>query len=594
MRATLRSTAIHRCRTFLSLSAAARAGKSVLQLDAAPAFGGPWGTLSLDDFLAWAAREPEANGAPRPALETGDVALPASTGAPPPGATLHIDHAALDALLPPGSEARRAVSVDRAPCLMHAESPTIDALLAHGATPYIEFKLAGCMACVAGGGEGGETPQPPPFLARLPATRADVFADRSLPPLAKRALMRFLTAAADVALAGEGPLAGALLDPRAPFAAAVAAAGLARPAADAVLYGLAAATADQGPWEVGAAAGEGQASAPKEPALPPPPPLDPATECELVGHRLAPWAAAPLPARSATHALRRHLLSTGRYGPSPLLLPVHGGGELPQAFVRAAAVAGGVAALRRGVVAVRVGAACGAATSVVLADGQRIACGALIAPEGVVEPLRRQARADGDIPPPAVARCAALLTAPPSGSTQSSPIVLPPRCLGGGRPAAPVHGVVLGSTAAAAPAPLCVLHLATPASGAGAEADLGDALAFLADAMWVEGGERGGGGPARAAAVAAAFFSSPPPSSSQSGLPPNVAATSPPCAGAATADGGVASAAAALARVFGAAVLLLPPRPDAAPGDASDEEAATALEAALAGLLQVGGGGGAL
>ncbi len=42
-------------------------------------------------------------------------------------------------------------------------------------------------------------------LARVPAARADIFRDRSLQPADKRALMRFLTAAAD-ALRGTGPL----------------------------------------------------------------------------------------------------------------------------------------------------------------------------------------------------------------------------------------------------------------------------------------------------------------------------------------------------------------------------------------------------
>ena len=42
-------------------------------------------------------------------------------------------------------------------------------------------------------------------LARVPAARADIFRDRGLGPADKRALMRFLTAAAD-ALRGTGPL----------------------------------------------------------------------------------------------------------------------------------------------------------------------------------------------------------------------------------------------------------------------------------------------------------------------------------------------------------------------------------------------------
>ena len=42
-------------------------------------------------------------------------------------------------------------------------------------------------------------------LARVPAARADIFRDRGLGPADKRALMRFLTAAAD-ALRGAGPL----------------------------------------------------------------------------------------------------------------------------------------------------------------------------------------------------------------------------------------------------------------------------------------------------------------------------------------------------------------------------------------------------
>ena len=547
----------------------------MLQLDHAPWFGGPWGTLPLDDYVAWIeGRGRGGQGDQGPPADTTTttatttIPLPPPRTGPPRGAVLLQAADALAPLLPPST--RRLVAIDRAPHPPHSDGPLVDALVAHGAAPYTEFRLAGA-SLIGGRAEGGNGAL---RLTRLPTSRADVFADRTLPLPSKRALMRFLTGAADAVLSGGGPLAPALLSRHSPFASLVAREGLPPAAAAAVVYGVGGADADQAAW---AEAAEEEGTPPSAEAAPPP--LDPPAEAELCGTPL-PWAAAPLPSRTAALLLRRHLLSAGRYGATPLLAPVHGGGELAQAFIRAAAVAGGgAAALRRRVVGVQLGDD-GRATGVVLASGQVVACGALVLPARAAQALAAGG-ADHSPAPPPVSRAVAILTSPPAGADAGAPLVLPPRCVDGTTPHAAVRGFVAGAATAATPpgADVCVLHLSCPASDRGARADLEPVLAALAT---LPGRDATAAPPGRPRTLLAAFHTGEPPGTPayiQTGLPANVAAVPGPSGGAAACDGAVAAAATVLTRLFGTDVPLLPPRPPDA--DASDEEAADELEAVL-------------
>ena len=160
--------------------AAAKAGKSVLQLDPAGHYGGAWAALTLHEFLSALGRTGEPDGLD---AVRSDVAsrLSGSCVLRSPGAAL-------------GPAA--AFNIDLSPHLLYGAGPAISLLLGSGAHHYTEYKLLqGVFVKEA----GSAPPQP------VPSTRAEVFRDRTLSPLQKRTLMRFLKACTE-ALQGEGPL----------------------------------------------------------------------------------------------------------------------------------------------------------------------------------------------------------------------------------------------------------------------------------------------------------------------------------------------------------------------------------------------------
>lgn len=607
----------------------------MLQLDAAPRFGGGWASLNLEELVAWLTESAEEEGGGGGATSTDDddggaarprlIRLPPPRGAALPGASLILAPGVSLASLGPA----RGYSLDLAPTPLYAGGPAVAALLAAGAAPYAEFRLAG-PGWVWDGAAGGLVP--------VPASRADVFRDGRLALPEKRGVMRFLAAAAAALGAGGGPgggpLADALHSEGTPLAAIVTRAGLPRVVADAVLYGLAAADADQGGWERGEGAMEGGAGGRGIPPPSPPPsavvPAPPA------------WGAAPLSGKDGGRTLSLYLASLGRYG-SPaaaggsgaLLAAVHGTGELPQAFARASAVAGGAAALRRTAVAVEVAEEEGgggrlAATGVRLSTGQRLTCRALAAGEEVVAGAGRGSPAPlleaGGAPgghPPSVSRAIAILDGPlaplgcgdgagaaaapptPSPDGVTAVLVLPPRCLsaagGGGssssssgRPYPPhaVRGLQAGHPTAACPAGRVVLYLSTPAtSPAGPQADLEPALAALARLPGGKGkGKEGGEGTSKPrqppAVLFAAFYREPGPAppGAGDGLPSNVALLPPPTGALTAAAAAVAGAGAALEALWPGGEVRLFPSGAAAQGPAGaageGAEAGAAVDAA--------------
>jgi len=571
---------------YLSRSAAARAGKSVLQLDGSQRFGGEWGTLALDEFVDWVRRRSEdddgggdendaAVSTPTPTPSTGSSseqaeerrvsflsASSSSSSASPPSSSssIYLNPRFEREELRGGDAAAKAkprsFALDISPKLLYCDGSTVNALLAAGAASYAEFKLVGAHLVWVredGDGErdgnGKEERELAPSssstsistttsrgrLLPLPASRADIFMDRSMPLAAKRSVMRFLQQAADAVLGKGGPLAPVLsVSPSkvdssssssssssTPFAAVVASANLPRGAADAVLYGLAGADADQGPWENGelmtkeAAVEEAETTTTTTDSTTTE--STAATRATTAATRAttapssAPWASAPLPCSAAALSLRRHLLSLGRYGgSSALLCPVYGSGELPQAFVRSSAVAGGAAALRRKVVAAFVKRSktegnqeATSVTAVELSSGQRLECRALA---GEWKKLRAllvsgsgfSSSSPATLPPllPRVARCVAVLDGPPAlssasgsgsaasnassaASSSSAPallsaataaLVFPPRCLDGKtHPRNSVRGLLSGSATASTPEGRWVLHLSTPLPTSGEE-----------------------------------------------------------------------------------------------------------------------------
>ena len=158
----------------------------MLHLDAADTYGGAWGilrespdgvgwilptTTTIDDDDAEAPRDPDG------------VPLPAR-GAPVANAA----HASWSTICPDPSSAattlgnRRRFSLDlAAPKLCYCADDFVQALVNSGAHKYCEFKALDQTWLLW---EGEASP--------VPASRAEVFRDRSMPPGDKRALMRFL------------------------------------------------------------------------------------------------------------------------------------------------------------------------------------------------------------------------------------------------------------------------------------------------------------------------------------------------------------------------------------------------------------------
>ncbi|KAK9820564.1 hypothetical protein WJX72_011702 [[Myrmecia] bisecta] len=213
---------------------AAKAGKTVLHLDQADYYGSHWASLSLDQFLQWAAQAssnsreqatvtpapndtPVVSSAPSTPVEGGSQQQTAATKEPAPEqpdgragaqdnadaqyATLPTSAAKDQTFAPVGSalssglysnfsleraagadlDASRDYNIDLAPKVVYCCGPMIDLLLSCGAQNYLEFKL------VQGSYMWREGK-----LRQVPCSRADVFKDRSLGPLDKRLLMRFL------------------------------------------------------------------------------------------------------------------------------------------------------------------------------------------------------------------------------------------------------------------------------------------------------------------------------------------------------------------------------------------------------------------
>ncbi len=385
-------------------SAAAKAGRSVLQLDAGAHYGGAWATLRLDELLAELAA--------------------ASAGAPAAGFAAPL--AAPRAWRAPGAGlgAPRCFAADLAPRALYGGGGGVRLLLGAGAHHHAEFKL------VRGAwlSEGGA-------LLAVPASRAEVFRDASLAPLQKRALTRLLRACAE-ALAGRGALAEQL-DAR-PLEGVLAAAGLDAPLRRRFAHGV----------------------------------------------LLLPRPAAEEPAAAALPALRLYAESAGRYGPGtgPLLASMHGVGELPQAFCRAAAVAGAVQALRCPVEALVIEG--GRCTGVRLAGGHVVPCARVAGGAAALRALAAPALAALPLAPAPVLRCVAVLDAPLARGEAQSFVALPPSKAPG--VARTVWGLALGAGTAAAPPGRWLLQLWADGAGAAPGASLLPALRALADADALE------------------------------------------------------------------------------------------------------------
>ncbi|EIE25039.1 FAD/NAD(P)-binding domain-containing protein [Coccomyxa subellipsoidea C-169] len=453
----------------------------------------------------------------------------------------------------------REYNIDLAPRVVHCAGSLINALLDAGAQNYLEFKLLQQSYVWREG-----------RYVRVPASRADIFKDRSLSPLDKRALMRFLQNAQQSFLAQGSSLDGP--DAERPFVETLRAEGLGQSLRDVIMYALACIPSSQ----------EGP---------------------ELTG--------CPVSTADGMAALARYMESVGRYGAdtAAFLVPLYGGGELPQAFCRVAAVAGALYVLRQPVADVTITSSPGGGrvcTGVTTGSGQ-----ALAAAPGLLEellsadsalPAGESAAGIDDSADESAQQChsqaVAILDQPLQEEESQVLVVIPPGAVCNTHP---VYALQVGSATACAPPGRQVilltkflLYLSTPSKAPTAAEDLRPSLEALVNMRGLSCGsastsasskEEPSAADFRPKALLAAYYNSAASSSASAlqHLPANIALCDPPDATIGY-EAVIQGAQALLQRLFPDLQGGLFPGGGDAGDDESDEEAIQALSEALGDL----------
>ena len=366
----------------------------MLQLDPADAYGGAFGALAESpggvgwDVPSSANLERRAATRDGDASEKSDADEDAETAIVFPALGAPVDaRARLGATsycspATPSGSSRRQFSLDRSgPRLALGADAFVDVLVRSGAHAYVEFKALDATAIFSRDACGI------PGFRAVPASRAEVFRDKTLGLTEKRALMRVLKRV--VRLAERGGVVVGAGDPDAADAAVGA------------------------PGSEWRAASDGPPGHPDGSSLPEEAdPIAPLYEREdelfsvaLERLGLGPPRASASPAvrfalalsgddaetaRRGFESLTTYLASLHRFGPDvgAALLPMYGAAEFPQAFARLAAVRGATCALRVGARRAYVEStkpepnssdATEPVVVVVTAGGQRLRCRALAA-----------------------------------------------------------------------------------------------------------------------------------------------------------------------------------------------------------------------
>ncbi|KAL0032286.1 hypothetical protein WJX79_002547 [Trebouxia sp. C0005] len=175
----------------LIAASAARSGKTVLHLDQADSYGSAWSSLNMDQFLVWADQTSSSTATPPVQEPTGLQESANITAADAAGADLlrvPVTHEQAQTYSntqlhqqPVALGSSREFSLDLAGKAVFCASDTIETMLSFGVQNYLEFKLLQGSYIYTDG-----------KLASVPASRAAIFRDRTLGPMDKRLLTRFL------------------------------------------------------------------------------------------------------------------------------------------------------------------------------------------------------------------------------------------------------------------------------------------------------------------------------------------------------------------------------------------------------------------
>lgn len=274
------------------LSAAlARAGFSVLHVDDAEQYGGPWASLTLQELVSLAKSKERRS---HSGILDIDIAFAGASSTEVPAELAAVS---------------RHFAISLAPTLLPCAGPTIDVLIRSKVANYCTFRLLQQTAVYSSEGRAKDAFP----LRSVPSSKEDIFKDKSLSLADKRRLMKLLQQAApkqqspterdgstDVqnSNTAHNDLSGTFYD----YLISRNGPGFSERLASDVAYGVAlCASRDES-------------------------------------------------AVSAMHRIQRHIVSVGRYGNSAYLVGQYGGaGEMAQCYCRASAVQGGTFVLAHSV-----------------------------------------------------------------------------------------------------------------------------------------------------------------------------------------------------------------------------------------------------
>jgi RAB protein geranylgeranyltransferase component A len=311
----------------------------------------------------------------------------------------------------------RSLALDITPSLVYAAGTAVDALIQSGVADYLEWKaLEGLLYL------NPQTQQ----LDKVPCNKNDIFSSPSLGPMDKRRLMKFLQLAMDYGIAQQVQEDEAVtsLNERHLNQGR----SLARPQNKSVQSSELKALEQCMEMSFASYLEEHQK-------------LSPAL-ISLVRFALALEKDQETSVREGMRQLCQHMGSLGRFGTTAFLVPLYGSGELAQAFCRSAAVYGATYMLRQAPLAVQTQEMNGRVKGVWLAPMEEGASPQLISCSHVVVPasaLKSSVKSESKV----LRRISVLRGRLITEGQQRHAIIIPPSTLGS---SSPIYGLLLDET----------------------------------------------------------------------------------------------------------------------------------------------------